>query len=418
MKQKIQKLSEKFLKKSRIMKYKRTKRKYKSLEIKTHKKSDLTQASISSPIKVRNPGIDLGRIISMYGIIIHHILLWGRGASHFHQYKELRYLDIVINWHVNDFIFISGYVGYKTTKYSNLFYLWLCTLFYSLGIIKYFSIYKPNLYKKQIYFNDFFPVINIQYWYFTAYFGMYLFLPVINKGLESINKSQLKIAILSFIIIFSILQDYINPKLDSFQIVNGYSVLWFIILYITGAYFGKFKKDSNYIKKIMKSIIYILIFYYSGYLCINLPDYRINYINNNKKQILKTKFILFLKSIFKARFSSITMILQSISSILFLTNINYNKYIAKIISFIGPLTFGVYLIHDNSVVRGVIMRDLLKNYPRRLPLNTVYKIIFSKGLKIFGICLIIDYLRNILFRILQVRKICILFEKLIFILFR
>ena len=117
--------------------------------IKTHKKSDLTQASISSPIKVRNPGIDLGRIISMYGIIIHHILLWGRGASHFHQYKELRYLDIVINWHVNDFIFISGYVGYKTTKYSNLFYLWLCTLFYSLGIIKYFSIYKPNLYKKQ-----------------------------------------------------------------------------------------------------------------------------------------------------------------------------------------------------------------------------------------------------------------------------
>ena len=63
------------------------------------------------------------------------------------------------------------------------------------------------------------------------------------------------------------------------------------------------------------------------------------------------------------------------------------------------------------------MRDLLKNYPRRLPLNTVYKIIFLKGLKIFGICSIIDYLRNILFRILQIRKICILFEKLIFILF-
>ena len=68
-------------------------------------------------------------------------------------------------------------------------YLWLCASFYYLGIIKFFSVFKPNLYKKQIDFNDFFPVINNQYWFFTAYFGMYLFLPVINKGLESINKS-------------------------------------------------------------------------------------------------------------------------------------------------------------------------------------------------------------------------------------
>ena len=293
-------------------------------------------------------------------------------------------------------------------------YLWFCTLFYYLGIIKYLSVFKPNLYKKQIDFNDFFPVINRQYWYFTAYFGMYLFLPVINKGLESINKSQLKVTMLSFIIIFIILQDYINPKSNSFQIGGGYSLIWLIIVYIIGAYFGKFHKDSTFIKKIIKCIIYILIFYYSGYLYFNLRNYQINYNNN---QTLKTKIIIFLKSIFQVRYNSFTMILQSISLILFLTNINYNKYIAKIISFFAPLTFAVYLIHDNLIIRGVIMRDILKNYPRRLPLNTVYKIIFLKGLKIFGICIGIDYLRNILFRILHIRKICILIEKLIFILF-
>ena len=258
MKQKMQKLSEKFLNKNKIMKYIRTKRKYKSLEIKTNKKSDLTQTSISNSIKVRNPGIDLGRIISMYGIIIHHILLWGRGISHFRQYKELHYLDTLINWHVNDFIFISGYVGYKTTKYSNLLYLWFCTLFYSLGIIKYFSIYKPNLYKKQIDFNDFFPVINIQYWYFTAYFGMYLFLPVYNKGLEHINKSQLKVMIISLIGVYIVLKDCIIPQKDIFQMRDGYSVIWFLIFYSTGAYFGKFRKNRELFKKIIYNIIYIL----------------------------------------------------------------------------------------------------------------------------------------------------------------
>ena len=161
----------------------------------------------------------------------------GGGRRHFGQYDQLRNLDNVINWHVNAFNFISGYVGYKTAKYSNLIYLWFCALFYSLGIIKYFSIFKPNLYKKKIDFNDFFPVINIKYWYFTEYFGMYLFLPVINKGLESINKSQLKVSIFSFIIIFVILQDCINPKLNSFKIDDGFSVIWFIIVYLTGAYF-------------------------------------------------------------------------------------------------------------------------------------------------------------------------------------
>ena len=30
---------------------------------------------------------------------------------------------------------------------------------------------------------DYYPMIFNRYWYFTAYFGMYLILPVINKGI-------------------------------------------------------------------------------------------------------------------------------------------------------------------------------------------------------------------------------------------
>ena len=90
MKQKIQKQSDNFLKKNKTMKYKRTKRKNKSFEIKNKKKSEASYRSISNPIKVRNPGIDLGRIIAMYCIIIHHILGWGGGTRHFYQYNQLR----------------------------------------------------------------------------------------------------------------------------------------------------------------------------------------------------------------------------------------------------------------------------------------------------------------------------------------
>ena len=37
----------------------------------------------------------------------------------------------------------------------------------------------------------FFPVIFYKYWYFSEYFGMYLFLPVINKGLSILNQNEL-----------------------------------------------------------------------------------------------------------------------------------------------------------------------------------------------------------------------------------
>ena len=89
---------------------------------------------LSQQIKIRNPGIDLGRILAMLGIIIHHILLFGNALNKYGKYKALEKINIAVFWHVSTYIFISGYVGYKFAKYSNLLYLWFWVLFYSLGI--------------------------------------------------------------------------------------------------------------------------------------------------------------------------------------------------------------------------------------------------------------------------------------------
>ena len=132
---------------------------------------------------------------------------------------------------------------------------------------------------------------------------------------------------------------------------------------------------------------------------------------------MKNKIIIFLKSIFIMRVDSFTMILQSLSIMLFLTIINYNKYISKIITFIGPLTFGIFLIHENEMIRKIMITNIFENYSSQLPLKRVIRIFLLRALKIFGICLIIEYLRNILFRILQIRKILIFIEKLAFKLF-
>ena len=124
--------------------------------------------------------------------------------------------------------------------------------------------------------------------------------------------------------------------------------------------------------------------------------------------------MIYLKQIFVQRISSVPMILQSISVLLFLTQIKYNKYLVKIITFIGPLTFGVYLMHDHILIRTFIIRNLFAKNPNNLPLLSVIKLILLKALKIFTISACIDYLRHILFSLLRIRKLCIFIEKIIF----
>ena len=39
--------------------------------------------------KIRNPGVDLVRIISMYTIVLNHIIFFGKGYNHFPKYIRL-----------------------------------------------------------------------------------------------------------------------------------------------------------------------------------------------------------------------------------------------------------------------------------------------------------------------------------------
>ena len=56
---------------------------------------------------------------------------------------------------------------------------------------------------------------------------MYLFLPVINKGVEYLSKIELKLVVMSTIGIFIFWRDFKNPKIDVFYLHSGNSVLCF-----------------------------------------------------------------------------------------------------------------------------------------------------------------------------------------------
>ena len=115
-----------------IKKTKKAKKTYELLEQNNIKNDPIRNTP--NQTKIRNPGIDLGRMIAMYAIFTNHILGYSGFKKKFDQYNILKVIYASLNWHNSGFVFISGYVGYKTTKYSNLIYICFWVFFYYMGI--------------------------------------------------------------------------------------------------------------------------------------------------------------------------------------------------------------------------------------------------------------------------------------------
>ena len=127
-----------------------------------------------------------------------------------------------------------------------------------------------------------------RYWFFTTYFGMYLFLPVLNKGVQNLSKFELKLVVISTLGIFIIWKEYKNQKEDVFFLKDGGSITWFLTFYLTGAFIGKYTILYYGITKYIYCVIYLLIFSFFSYLCFKLsqnefPNYKEknNYQNMN-----------------------------------------------------------------------------------------------------------------------------------------
>ena len=233
------------------------------------------------------------------------------------------------------------------------------------------------------------------------------FLPVINKGITILTEYELKLVVISTIGIFAFWRGIQNPKNDVFHLKGGFTVLWLLTFYITGTYIGKYRVVYIGVKKYMFCVICLFIYSFSTFLFYKSFNKELAII----KGYYKSKIIKILNQIITENYDSPIKIIQSISMTLFFLQIKYNKYLSKIISFFGPLTFGIYLMHDNKLIKSKIVSKLFMNEPINLSLNSTIILFLVKGLKIFFICIFIDYLRHLIFALLRIKKFCIFFEK-------
>ncbi|MBE6637428.1 MAG: acyltransferase, partial [Ruminococcaceae bacterium] len=187
----------------------------------------------------RNYGIDLLRMLAMFMVALLHVLgqggilsSYGKDGS-FLKYEIVWLLEIAAYGAVNCYALISGYVGIKAKhKLSGLISLTLQTTFYTVLITLLFKLFRPETVATMDIVKAFFPFAFKHYWYFSAYFCLFFFLPFLDKLLLSLSKVQLKRMIGLLVLVFSLLPTIFMR--DLFLVNGGYSALWLAILYLIG----------------------------------------------------------------------------------------------------------------------------------------------------------------------------------------
>ena len=344
---------------------------------------------------IRNYGIDLLRIFSMINIIILHINLYS-GKLILPINKPVYRLEALSYFGVDCFGLISGIVGYKKYKFSNLINIWINTSFYSSIISLYLYYINRMNFKNMIL--SFFPILIIRHWYVNAYFCLYLFIPLLNFGINNLNRKIYRNLIFFYFLFFSfyyIIGLILNGYRKDFIFLNeGYSTNWLIILYIIGGYLGKYIFINKNYKSFKYFIICFLIYIFLAFIT-SESFFILDSINSrfyNKKLLYN--------------YLSPTIIFEALSLIMMFSKLSINKFIIKIISFFTPLTLNITLMH----LRLFTERIITFNWLKKIKSNIIFIVIYQYGLILYIFLGLIDYLRSIFFKILKIKQICLFIE--------
>lgn len=208
-------------------------------------------------MKTRNYGIDFLRMISMIMIVMLHTLGHGgilRSVSFLSVHYQIAWLlEVIAFGAVNTYAMISGFVSVDSHfKISNILILWLQVLFYGILINTVFFFLLPESRNTSGWIQALFPVTRKEYWYFTAYAGVFFLSPFINQMFRNLSEKQIKTLFCFIFVVFSVvpsISQTFTPQQDVFYTGDGYSVFWLTLMYLLGACIKKLNLVSHSKKK-------------------------------------------------------------------------------------------------------------------------------------------------------------------------
>ncbi len=341
----------------------------------------------------RNIGLDILRILSMFMILILHLLgksgmllKENNNQAYYLIYNLMEALSIVA---VNCYVLISGYFLIKSEfKWKKVCTLWKETLFYSIFVFIATTIATKE-FSLVLLIKSCFPILTREYWFINTYLLMYILSPFINKLIYALKKDELKKLIIILIIAFSIWS--ILPRQYIFDATAGYGIMWFVCLYIISAYVRLYLEEMQ-----LKVSTYALIYIFTA-LCITILMVILDKVAlATGKDTLKGKFL---------EYNNFLVLIESLSLFMAFRNLKIEKKsFIKTIEFVSPLTLAVYLIHEQYGLSNILYYNIL-NMTKCYNNNYSIFIIIGYAILIFTICIFIEYIRKTVFNFVKRKEL-------------
>ncbi len=343
------------------------------------------------PLQERDIRMEIMRVSSMLMILMLHYLNNGNilektnygGGS----FMLVWSIEAICFPAVNCFMLITGYLlSTKRFSWRRPIRLYLQVLFYTvmISIIAVVSgIFRLGITDVL----SVFPVAGRENWYVTSYFGVLFISPVLNIAVDRMGEKQLRNVLLSLFGIFSLV-----PTLffwvDQFRLAGGYSVLWYVFMYLCGAYIRKY---SGLFRISKWWVVLLIILPISRILCREVGVY-IPLAANAES--------------FMYRYNTLPVFVASLiffQTVLGMKEKRRSELGQKIIRVLGRTAFGVFYIHSFFMIRDFLWvrmgSEKFLNTGLQIPHGVMCIVI------VYLLCSIIDICREKLFSIVRLDRL-------------
>ena len=317
--------------------------------------------------KVRNGGVELLRIICMFGFVCLHVIGYSSIApfgSYEFESKFLLHLRYLLNVGVDVFAFISGFYGIKFTIRKALHLLYI-------GCFSSLCVFLIEIY----FFNVEFKIVSLiqiflSNWYFREYLILFFLSPFLSIIIENDDKKHINEIVIALLLLF--LWNFLAAQLPSSfgqtGTLGNHSAMLLIMIYLL----GRLLNITKILENLHTWILIVLVF-------ICFP-------------------ILFCFSKLKD-FSSPFCIVSAICLFEIFRRLPISTIISRIACFISPSMLGILILHNagSHKISGGLVYRYFENFSGNLP-----GMIFIKySLIIFFFALVIDLLRRLIMFILR-----------------
>lgn len=351
------------------------------------------------PMKKRMANIELLRVLSMLMVITLHFLSRGGVSENAVPFSGIWFLDSV--WDglaivsVNVYVLISGYFliqsEFKPQKLINII---LQVFTYSFLFYVIFTAIGKNTFSIAGFIKACFPVLTNQYWFASAYVGLYILFPFLNKGLRVMTQKQHRNLVIVLVLLFTL---YLPSKALG---QNGYSIVWMVCLYVFAAYLRLYYKPK---KKITGKMV---LFYIIPSVLLPLSRICITVLSKVVSPAIANYGGWFYKN------NSVLVLWASVALFVLFLNLEIKgERSSKWICTAGSLTFGIYLFHNNPTLRDYLWQTL------RLPEFMVHWWFFFAGvgiiIAIFIVSAVVEFFRKSVYdRIICSKAYTALYQKI------